>query len=601
MESGTRSPAGPGTPDGGADAAAPPPALPTFAADVCPQLPLAELDAGTPDLTRLQVQLLANRGYRGAAARGLLAADWRAAPPDPLGLDRAVARLCAAARAGERVVVCGDYDADGLTACAVMLLALRRAGVAAEPYLPVRADAGRGLNEAAVRRLAAEGARLLVTTDCGTGNVAEVRLAAALGMEVLVTDHHPPQGELPPALAIVNPRQPGCPCAAACPAGAGVALWVAEALLAALGDAGRAEALEGLLDLAAIGTIGDVAPLTRENWALTRAGLRRLNGRPRPGLRALVERAGLRPGALTERDVSFALAPRLNAAGRMGDPRVALELLLTEDAAEAARLASELQRLNEERQRATDAVLAVAWAQAQAQLAEGDPGVLLTRGEGWPTGVLGLVAARLAEDMGRPALAVSVDGEACRGSARGPAGFNLVAALAERADLLRYFGGHERAAGFTLATADLPALAAHLRAAAGGSAQGPGGPAPAALRVDCHLPLRRAGADTYAAVRALAPYGPGFAPPVFLASRVRVLRAWRSGPEGRTLRLALREGAVERRALWSRHGGLLPALRAPTLVDVAYTLDVEPRGETDEHVLRLVGLRPAEGGAYPPT
>jgi single-stranded-DNA-specific exonuclease len=619
-------------------------ALPARAWRLAPELPLADLDAAAPDVTRLQTQMLANRGVIGAAAvRAFLAADWHATPPALLGLDVAVERLRRAHAQGERVVVYGDFDADGLTSCAVMLLALRRCGIAAEYYVPSRTDEGRGLNDAAVRRLAAQGIALIVTTDCGTANVAEVRLAASLGMDVIVTDHHPPQGEIAPAHAVVNPRRPGCPSREKNLAGVGVAFRVAEALLAEMTDAAvAATALSSFVELVALGTIGDVAPLTSENWTLTHAGLARLNTQPRAGLRALAEVIGLRVGTITERDISFALAPRLNAAGRMGDPMLALRLLVTDDPAEGATLARELQRHNEERQRATDAMMAEARAQVLAQGADapnGGPAVIAAYGEGWPLGIIGLVAGRLAEEFGRPALVASVNGSECRGSIRGPEGTNLVETLAQRAEWLRHFGGHAQAAGFTIARADLQALIEHLRVAVEsargvvspaavvsrdtviesalapdelaadiGDTESPtadvdapaaplNGPAEGApeLLVDCRLPLRSVTPETYSALRRLGPFGPGFPPPVFLAPRVRVARCWRSGPEGRNLRVALRDGTSERVALWKGQGALQPMVRAIAFAEVVYTLDSFPRADGPaELIMRVLALRPIE-------
>ncbi|HEV7129583.1 MAG TPA: DHH family phosphoesterase, partial [Ktedonobacterales bacterium] len=433
--------------------------------ELAPELPLAQLDAAAPDLTRLQVQLLANRGLRGEPARQFMDAAWRAQPPQLLGMDAAVERIRRAAERGEQVVVFGDFDVDGLTSCAVMLLALLAIGIAARAYVPARDAAGRGPSEEAVRALAAEGTQLLVTTDCGTTNVAEVELAARLGIDVIVTDHHLPQGPLAPAVALVNPRQPGCPSSAANLAGVGVAFRVAEVLLAAGGSVDRIATLEALLDLVAIGTVGDMAPMTPENWALVRAGLHRLNTRPRAGLLLLLDKAGVQMGTATERDISFAVAPRLNAAGRMGDPLVALHLLTTEDHDEATRLARELEQLNAARQQATDAVVVAARAQVLAQLQVSQP-VLFAAGDGWPLGIIGLVANRLTEEFDRPVIVVSRGETECRGSMRGPVGLNLVEALGQRAELLRHFGGHAQAAGFTTAPGDLDTLVIHLRAAA---------------------------------------------------------------------------------------------------------------------------------------
>jgi single-stranded-DNA-specific exonuclease len=608
-------------------------ALPAASWELYPELPLAALDAALPDLTRLQMQILANRGILGAsAARAFVQSGWHALHPAPAGLDLAVARLRQAAASGERVVVFGDYDVDGITSCAVMLQALRTAGCDAHPYLPTRDDDGRGPSAAAVRSLASQGTRLLVTTDCGVSNVDEVRLATALGMDVLVTDHHPPQGALAPALAIVNPRQPGCPSPEKNLAGVGVAFRVAEALLANIPDPQRDAALAALLDLVAVGTIGDVVPLTPENWRLARAGLHRLNRDPQAGLRALLVQVGLQPGFVVERDISFAIAPRLNAAGRMDNPMLALQLLLTNDPAVAADLARQLQTLNEKRQQATEMVMAQAREQVLTQVASGQAGPVLARGEDWPLGIIGLVAGRLADEFGRPALVVSCGMQDCRGSVRGPEDSQLVAMLARRADLFRHFGGHAQAAGFTLPreklddllsylrTADAPPLAedvgetratlvaaveslaladevAPLDATEEGIVAASAGMRVAPpLRVDCRLPLRRVLTETYAAMRALAPFGPGFAPPIFLAPHVRVVRCWRSGPEGRNLRLALREGSAERNALWSRQGALLPILRDIGVVDVVYTFDAFPPrpGAAAEYTLRILALRPAE-------
>ncbi len=254
---------------------------------VRPQLSLAELDAGAPELTRLQMQLLANRGIVGAAdAFAYLRASWRATPPEPLGLAKAVARVRMARTRQERVVVFGDYDVDGLTSCALMVLALRQMGIDTSAYLPSRSDDGRGLNAAAVRELANGGASLVVTTDCSTTNVAEVQLATSLGLDVVITDHHAPQGEIAAACAVVNPRQLGCPSTEKNLAGVGVALRVAEALLTGAETGSDNDTLDALLDLVAVGTIGDVVALTKENWRLVRAGLARLNRAPRHLVRA---------------------------------------------------------------------------------------------------------------------------------------------------------------------------------------------------------------------------------------------------------------------------------------------------------------------------
>jgi single-stranded-DNA-specific exonuclease len=580
------------------DSAAPD-ALPLYAWHEYPRLSDDRLQAGASQFNALQMQVLANRGLADAgAARAFMEGSWQAGGQPLKGIGAAIARLRQAGDAGERVVVYGDYDADGVTSCALMVAALRHAGIAADFYLPMRSDRGRGLNLAAIEEIARGGARLIVTTDCGTTNAAEVRHARELGVDVIITDHHPPQEAVADACAVVNPRQPGGDHPESRLAGVGVALRVAEALLAA-----DPPALAALLDLVAIGTIGDVVSLTAENWRLVRAGLARLNSAPRPGLRALAEAVGLVRGAITERDVSYALAPCLNAAGRMGQPRLAVELLTTADAATAADLAAQLLRLNKLRQVETDVMLVEARAQAKRQLMDPhalEAALVVTRGDGWNLGLIGLVAGRLADDYHRPALAISVDGAECRGSARAPEGYNLVEALAEQPVPLLYFGGHARAAGFTVTTGDLDALLAHLRRglqrprAADDPADGaPPHAGKLPLAIDCELPLNRDLLERYHALAVLAPYGVDFPTPVFVARGAQVIGCWPSGPEGRNLRLRLRHAGVERVAMWSRQGARYAAVRALDTVDVAYSIELYARSDRDpEPSLRVLDITP---------
>jgi single-stranded-DNA-specific exonuclease len=563
------------------------------------ELPLSALD-DVPGVTRLAVQILHNRGVRGPhAVAAFLAADWRSGARHTLpDLERAAERLLQASVVGERVVVWGDYDCDGMTSCALLVEALGHLGVRAEPYVARREDDGRGLNLQQLPLLAAAGTRLIVTTDCGTANVDEVQQAHALGMDVIVTDHHPPHGDIAPAYAVVNPH-----CAPVIPgetrdtdlAGVAVAFRLAEALFEHAGSHAGRDALEGLLDLVAVGAIADVVPLTAANWALVRAGLARLNGAPRPGVRALLQRAELTPGAVTSRDIAFAVAPRLNAAGRLGSPLLAVRLLTTGEPDEAAALALEVEALHQERQQLTEVVYAAARAAALAELADdgatGARSVVIAVGAGWHQGILGLAAGRLAEEFHRPAFVISRDdasGE-YRGSARAPHGVNLGALLAEQALLFRRFGGHAQAAGFTLLAADLPALLTHLRQrrpasvraedAAGQvipvseGADDPGAPhdLPGGIVADCRLPFRRLVPEVFAAVQSLDPYGPGFAEPVFVCPSAYIIGCWRSGAGGKTLRLRLREGAIERIAFWPRQGDLCEPLRValPQLPPVA--------------------------------
>lgn len=576
------------------------------------ELPIPTLEA-IPGYTRLQVQLLHNRGLGDAAAIGAwLDRDWRAASvasSDRIPqLDAAVARIRLALSRRERIVVFGDFDADGITSCAVLVLALRALGAEVRPYVPHRDDAGRGPSEAAMRELHEQGADLVITTDNGTTNVAEVALANELGLTVIVTDHHAPEGPLVPATAIVNPLLATNPIPDADLAGVGVAFRLAEALLAAPpaglpGDAKPpAGLLESLLDLVAVGTIADIAPLSAVNWALVRAGLDRLNSHPRAGLRALLAQVGVAAGDVTEGDISYRLAPRLNAGQRMGEPRVALDLLLIDDSAEAERLAARLAQLNDARRRKTDELLAEAHAQLRARpLAAGAP-LVVVEGRGWPLGMLGLVAGRLAEEHKRPAAAIAREGELCRGSLRGPDGVSVVAALGAAGELLAHFGGHARAAGFTVSTANLDPLLARLRAylaVAGQAGQtsvnggrdttgADGEASDGAMLVDCRLPLAKVTAEKYREVRALGPFGLGFPQPRFLARGTRIVRCFRSGPGQRHLRLVLRDATAQRVASWPNHGQYAEALarQLPALppLDVVYSFDPFYVSGTAEYV-----------------
>ncbi len=570
---------------------------------IAEQLPRAELN-GMAGVTALQAQLLYNRGVRGRdAAQAFLATDWRMSPTLP-GQAQAIGRLRDALTRHERIVVYGDHDCDGMTSCATLLLALRAVAADAIPYIPKREDDGRGLNDAAVRQLAAEGAQLIVTTDCGSANVAEVALARSLGVDVIITDHHPILGETPSDCIIVNPRLAEQRSESDDLAGVGVAFRLAQALLREVTPE-RADTLaEGLLDLVAIGAIGDIVPMTRENWALARAGLARMRKEPRPGLRALLALADVSLKTLSERDVTYVIAPRINAAARLGEPLIAVELLVATSDTEADALAARLDALNQERQRLTEDIMVDAQRQVAEQLAgEREAGPLVSAvGEGWPLGMLGLVASRLAEQHQRPAIVISRDGAEARGSARGPDGVNLGEALAARADVFRRFGGHARAAGFTLASDDVAALLDHLRQHLGEqrlsqSLDQATGAAP--LTVDCRLPLNRLIPRIYHEQQHLAPYGPGFPEPIYVCQGARITASWRSGVEGRNLRLRARDATGEGVFFWARQGDLSDSIRAylnrlPTF-DITYTLDAFARPNGDLDLLpRILALHPLD-------
>lgn len=351
------------------------------------------------------------------------------------------ARIEAARGAGESVLVLGDFDADGLTGLAILTEALRRLGLSAEPYVPDRTGEGHGLSMEAVQQARTAGHGLIITADTGSGSVAEVAAARAAGIDVIVTDHHVLGAERPDAVALVNAQRPESTYPDRRLSGAGIAFKVAQLLLADTSDTSVA-ALD-LADLAAIGSIADVVPIVGENRSIVRLGLARLETAPRPGLAALMASARIdREGVSTE-DISFGLAPRINAMGRIGDPRVAAQLLLTHDAGTAERLAAELESANKRRRELTTTTM----SEAREVLASQPESAFIILTGDWPVGIIGLVAGRLAEERGRPALVLSSVVDPWRGSARSAGGVDLAAAFASCSDLFERFGGHPAAAG----------------------------------------------------------------------------------------------------------------------------------------------------------
>lgn len=413
----------------------------------CPVHPQRDDLARDLGLLPVTAQLLAARGWVDpeAADRFLRAPLETLTPPSRLpGLPEAARVVWESARQGRRITVYGDFDADGVCATAVLVRGLRALGVHAEAYVPHRLHEGYGLHAEAVRRLAESGTGCLVAVDCGVGALSEVALAKHLGMAVVVVDHHEPPPVLPAADAVVDPKVADLPY----PFRGYCASGLAWQLVAALRALAGALATEELLELAAVGTVADVVPLVDDNRVIVRHGLRRLAEAPVVGLRALLRAAGLEAPVDAD-DVAWRLAPRLNAAGRVDTAHTALKLLLTDDPQEAQELAAQLERHNAHRQRLHDHALGQALAAVETEGLADRPGIVVW-GEGWHPGVVGLVAGKLREAYWRPAVALAVEGDKARGSARGTPEVDLVEVLGECAALLDRFGGHAAAAGLEL-------------------------------------------------------------------------------------------------------------------------------------------------------
>ncbi len=412
-------------------------------------------------LSEITAGILVRRGYGDVgAARAFLEREQPGHDPLLLGdMAAAVERLRAAAERGERVCVHGDYDADGISATALALLTLRELGIDATWHLPSRFEEGYGLSCDTLDRLAEDGVRLVLTVDCGITAVAEVAHARSLGLDVIVTDHHRP-GETLPDCIVVATRPSAYPFPELC--GTGVAHKLAQALLGA-----DHPAVARHLDLVALATIADVVPLVDENRSLASAGMRALARTQKPGLRALMRSARIDPATVDSTAVGFRLAPRINAAGRLSRPDVALDLILADDPQEAERLAAELETLNRDRQAVEERILreAVALVESWPEEARRRRGYVLW-GEDWHQGVIGIVASRLVERFRRPVVMIAGGDDAWKGSGRSVPAFDLHGALGACAHLLERFGGHRAAAGLSIRPEALDAFAAAFGAEA---------------------------------------------------------------------------------------------------------------------------------------
>ncbi|HYH92942.1 MAG TPA: single-stranded-DNA-specific exonuclease RecJ [Candidatus Saccharimonadales bacterium] len=478
--------------------------------------------------------LLASRGVTSSADVGAWFADPLDGLHDPRLLPDAgilLARLTLARERDERVMVFGDFDADGLDGLAILVLAFRRFGLVVEPYVPSRLDEGHGLSLAALDAAERTGSTVIVTVDCGTSSGPEIAAAALRGIDVLVTDHHRVPPELPPALAVVNPHRADSTYPDDRLAGSGVAFKVAQLLLADL-PGGPAAALE-LADLATIGTVADVAPIVGENRAIARLGLALLRTSPRPGIAALLERARVATSAVDLDTISFALAPRLNAAGRVGEALEAARLLLADDAATAAVHADALEAANQTRRD----LMTTAVADARA-IVDTDPDrpASIVRGP-WPVGIVGLVASRLVDDRSRPAVVGAELGDTIRASCRSDGTVDLGAALEACADLFIRYGGHAGAAGFEIATERWATFIERFEAVTRQAVP----PDPrAAIRIDVAVPALDVDYALHRELASLAPYGPGNPEPLVAVLGLTVTRVRLAGADHASLTLKRR-------------------------------------------------------------
>ena len=502
-------------------------------------------------------------------------------------MGKAVERVQRALADHERIAVFGDYDVDGITATCILVDYLQSRGADVLHYIPRRIEDGYGLSVDAIEGLYRKGTRLLITVDCGITGVEEVDFANSLGMDVVVTDHHECKETLPRAVAVVDPHRPDCGYPFKHLAGCGVALKLALAL----GGPDREEALfSRYCTLAAIGTVADVMQMSGENRTIVSRGLAAIEHSDFIGLHALLKEAGLAGREITSVQIGFVLAPRINAAGRMGAADKAAELLLCTDPAEAERMARELCALNRERQNVEQTI----YSQAEemiARLPDRDRSALVLESSRWHQGVVGIVASRLSEKYSRPSFMIHLNGDTGKGSCRSWGGFNLFAALENCKDLLLGFGGHELAAGFTIEEANIPAFRERMNDYAR-SFQG--GAAPVSV-LDVDVAITHPSAVTLEeleALSALEPYGSGNARPVFCLLGATLLRTQNVG-QNRHLKLRLGKGSAQFDGIFFSTVAEDCGCRPGDRVDAAFYLQVNEFRGSRTVQLQMVDLRPS--------
>ena len=547
------------------------------------------------------------------ANRGLTADDIADSPEvlqDPFSMkdmDRLTERIVKAVRSGERIVVFGDYDVDGVTSTAVFLDFLDKVGADAVSILPDRYQDGYGMKPPGIQRAIEAGARLIVTADNGISSFEAVEAANEAGIDVLVTDHHQPQGRLPGAFAVVNPNRPDCVYAFKGLAAVGVAFKAVQALSDTLIEASERRAyLNSLLDLVALGTVADVAPMLGENRLLTRRGMQILDRTQRPGLQALKAVAGADARPVDTTAIGYFLGPRLNSAGRLASADLALELVRTSEASEAARLAERLNELNLKRRELELVGVKQAGVQVESMGLDANR-ILIAKGESWHLGVVGLIAGRLKEQYGRPCIActdVRADGS-FTGSARSASGYNIAEAIFRCADLLTEYGGHADAAGFTGPLGHYEAFKTRLEADAAERISDED--MKTRLELDATLLPVEISLDTVSALSVLAPFGPGNEAPLFLVQDCTIERAIAVG-KGAHLKMNLDTGSSAARAggsarsspricdaIWWGQGELAGRLRRGGRVDVACAIEANTWNGRTQVQLVVEDMRPAEG------
>ena len=478
-------------------------------------------------------------------------------------MEKATSRLEKAINSLETIGVFGDFDTDGISGTALIVSALRGIGSKVIPYLPHRVEEGHGLNEYAIRTLKSRGVSLLITVDCGTSSHKEIELASSLGIDTIITDHHNTSSQLPSAMAIVNPNRSDSLYPYDGLTGAGLSLKLSEGLYEIRGE----NKPPHLYELAALGTVSDVGPITGENRFIVKEGLSRLNNTHYPGIHALINQINLKSGDIDTESLSFGIIPRLNASGRLSTAQTSLDLLLSENVDTALPLAIELDNQNLERRELTKEGVQKAKKQLEQHYKDVPP-VIIVEDDQWIPGILGLIASNLSESYHRPVIAIKTEGNISRASARSIPEFDIIAGLLESSTSFIKVGGHPMAAGFTIETQKLPSFKANLTSIA--SQKISCSNLLPEIKIDCEIPPNFINNNTYRFIESLAPFGPGNIKPIFLTRNAVMLSAKRVGSGGEHLKMLVGHDTGTWNAIAFRQGELIHP--PGTKIDLVYTI-----------------------------
>lgn len=557
-----------------------------------PSRPKAHQFARDTGLTRLEAQLLFNRGIPDISSARAFLHPRLSDLLDPSllkDMDRAVDEIVRAMEAGDPITIYGDYDADGLTSTALLLNVFSNLGIQASYHIPDRLTEGHGLNPEAVERIARDRGGLMITVDCGTSDMEELALADRLGLRVIVTDHHQVPRNFHPPCPVVNPHRPDSSFPFKDLAGVGLAFFLAVALRRALRECGwfrkRPEPdLRPFLDLVALGTVADMVPLKDQNRILVRMGIEKMKGTQWPGIQAIGEVSEVDPSLITSYDLAFKFAPRINASGRLGDAEIGVKTLTTSNPVLAGDLAGRLNAMNLQRREIEQDIL----DQVKGALPFGrsvkDRKALVFSGRGWHRGVLGIVASRLVSRYHRPVLMLGIENGKAVGSGRSIEGFNLFEALTKLEPLLERYGGHHRAAGFTLKVSNLKAFEEEMERLAADTLHDED--LVPSIEVDAEATLEELNMQTVRRLDSLAPFGAGNPPPQFLTQALEVVESRVVGEAH--LKLRVRQGQIIREAIGFGFGKRHPL--GNEMLDMVHIPEIDHWQGRERLQLRIVDL-----------